>query len=57
MTPLHIAVKKDNIDIVKFLLSNPRIDVNIKAICDKCFLISFKFDIINTIQKLLFQWN
>lgn len=29
---LHIAVEKDNIEIVKLLLKQPNIDVNIKTI-------------------------
>lgn len=32
VTPLYIAVKNQNIDIVKLLISNPNIDVNIKSI-------------------------
>lgn len=31
-TALHIAVEKDSVDIVKLLLSHPKIDVNIKLI-------------------------
>ena len=31
-TALHYAVEKENVEIVKLLLSNPYIDVNIKNI-------------------------
>lgn len=31
-TPLFISVKKGNLEIVKLLLSNPEVDVNIKSI-------------------------
>lgn len=28
MAPLHVACEKENADIVKLLLSNPKIDIN-----------------------------
>ena len=31
-TPLYIAVEKENIDILKLLISRPEIDLNIKSI-------------------------
>ena len=31
-TPLHIAIEKENEKIVELLLSNPKIDLNIKSI-------------------------
>lgn len=32
MTPFHIAIEKNNIEIVKLLLAHPNIDVNAKYI-------------------------
>lgn len=34
---LHIAVEKDNLEIVKLLLKQPNIDVNIKTITKNYF--------------------
>lgn len=31
-TPLHIAIIKKDVDIVKILLNDPNIDVNLKTI-------------------------
>ena len=31
-TALHVAIEKGNIEIIRILLSNPKIDVNIKYI-------------------------
>lgn len=31
-TPLHIAIENNNIDMVKLLLKNPEIDINIVII-------------------------
>ena len=31
-TPLHTAIKNKNIEIVKCLLENPKIDINLKSI-------------------------
>lgn len=41
-TALHIAVEKENIEIVKSLLSNNTIDVNIKSISICYLLITFQ---------------
>ena len=30
MTPLKIAIEEENIEIIKLLLSHPKIDINIK---------------------------
>lgn len=39
-TPLHLAVIKNNIDIIKLLLSNPKVDTHIKdCVINKCFRI------------------
>lgn len=40
-TALHIAAEKGYANIVSALLDNPRIDVNIKTIIIKLFLITF----------------
>ena len=37
-TPLHLAVEKENADIVRLLLSHPKIDVNTKSIKINYFL-------------------
>ena len=55
---LHIAVEKENTEIVKLLLNNPQIDVNIKYIfnylflfnSNSNFLITFKSTSFNSIQ-------
>ena len=31
-TPLHIAIEKENIDIIKLLLSNEKLNVNLKSV-------------------------
>lgn len=40
-TPLHIAIEKNNPEIVQLLLSNPNTNVNIKSIFLCFFYISF----------------
>ena len=44
-TSIHIAVEKENIEILQILLSHPEIDVNAKTIS-----ISKSFHIISTFQ-------
>lgn len=45
ITPLYVSVKKGNLDVVRALLKNPDIDINIPSISThKIFLISFKND-------------
>lgn len=41
-TPLHIASKKNNVEIVQLLLSHPEINVNVKSI--------FNIFLVNTIS-------
>mgnify|MGYP002475902605 CR=1 FL=1 len=41
-TALHIAIENDNIEIVQLLLTNPQIDVNIKASISNCLLLKFQ---------------
>lgn len=40
-TPLCLAVKKENIEIIKILLAHKDIDVNILSILNKYFFIEF----------------
>lgn len=40
MTPLHLAIDKINLEIVKLLMSNPDIDINIKTVCFVLFCFS-----------------
>ena len=49
-TALYLAVEKENIDIVKLLLSNDNIDVNIPFILF-IFYIKFKIISFNIIQN------
>lgn len=44
-TPLHIAIEKMNLPIVQLLLSNPKIDVNIKSIQNIMIFILFQNNI------------
>ena len=67
-TALHLAVKMRYDDIVKLLLNNPKIDINIKnkifIVFKRCFFIQFlvfiknfwktPFDLANCSTKLLF---
>lgn len=36
-TALHLAVERNNLDIVRLLLQNPQINVNIKTILSSIF--------------------
>lgn len=45
MTALHFAVKNKNVEIIKLLLSNDKIDVNIPYILLISFLSHFIFNI------------
>ena len=53
VTPLFLAVLSENIEIIKILLSNQNIDVNIKSI-SKYNLYKIKKTPINIIQKSIF---
>ena len=55
-TPLHLAVKKGYIEIVKLLLTNDKIDVNLPYISFHIF-IEFKIIYFNKIKSYIFQWN
>lgn len=37
MTALHIAVKQENVEIVKLLLSNKNLDINAKKVFNTLF--------------------
>ena len=47
-TALYLAVEKENVEIIKLLLSNNKIDVNIPYILN-LFYIKFKIRIFNNI--------
>lgn len=60
-TALNVAIDKENIEIVKTLLSYPKIDVNIVIILFSfsqysrlTFLIIFKINFLNVITKNVF---
>ena len=55
-TALYLAVEKENIEIIKLLLNNDKIDVNIPYILILNF-IKFKIISFNHIQNHIFQWN
>ena len=54
MTALHLAVKKENIEIVKILLTNDKLDINLLNIFHN-FHIKLKIISFNTIQNHIFQ--
>ena len=56
-TALHIAIEKENIEVIKILLSDPNIDVNVKAIQNKRFLCNFETKNFDVIYNQLFQSN
>lgn len=47
---LAIAIEKGNIEIIKMLLSHPKIDVNIMVIKYNYFLMTFKLRCLNRIN-------
>lgn len=65
MTPLHIAIENDDVEMVKLLLSNEKIDINAKAILHflfvnnilKPFFIIFKINsfLDEILKRLIFQ--
>ena len=55
MTALCLAVEKENIEIVKLLLTNDKLDINIVNILINNNLIKFKIKYFNGIQNLIFQ--
>ena len=64
MTALYLAVEKGNIEIVKLLLNNDKLDINLGYIFHnflynfKSYLsITFKIISLNKIQNHIFQWN
>ena len=50
-----MAVEKKNVEIVKLLLANDKIDVNMGYISSFLFLIEFKIKNFNNIQNHIFQ--
>ena len=54
-TALYTAVKKENIEIVKLLLTNDKIDVNIFNILIYIFQYNSKIHIFNTIKNIMIQ--
>lgn len=52
MTSLHTAVEKENIEIVRLLLSNEKININLQNIFEKKYFLFIKFQ-----KKLFFQFN
>ena len=55
-TALYLAVEKENIEIVKLLLTNDKLDINIINILN-IFFIKFKIISFNEIQNHIFQYN
>lgn len=55
-TVLYKAIQKDDIDTVKLLLENPKIDVNIKAILNHVFIFlsNYKFILFSYRSKSIF---
>ena len=54
-TALYLAVEKENIEIVKLLLTNDKLDMNIINILN-LFFIKLKMIFFNFIQNHIFQW-
>ena len=52
-TVLYLAVEKENIEIVKLLLANDKLAINLGYIFNK-FSMKFKFISFNKIQKISF---
>ena len=55
-TALYSAVEKENIEIIKLLLNNDKLDINLGYILN-IFYIKFKIISFNYIQNQIFQWN
>ena len=53
-TALYLAVEKENIEIIKLLLNNDKLDINIINILN-IFFIKFKIISFNGIQNYIFQ--
>ncbi len=51
---LYLAVKKENTEIIKLLLNNDELDINLGYILN-IFYIKFKIISFNTIQNYIFQ--
>ena len=51
-TALHIAVEKENIEIIKLLLSKENIDINLIKISNIIIQYNFKNKHFNTILKI-----
>lgn len=54
-TALITAIKTKNVDVVKLLLTDPKIDINIKIIPNYLLLIKFLQIIINSIPTNFFH--
>lgn len=50
-TALNLAIEKQNIEIVKLILTKENLDVNIICICYYKYLIKFYFSIFNSISS------
>ena len=54
---LYLAVEKGNIEIVKLLLKNNKIDANFTFILNLFLFIKLNITHFNRISNKLFQWN
>ena len=52
---LYLAVEKENIEIVKLLLNNDKLDINFRYIFIQFILIKFEIISFNGIQNHIFQ--
>lgn len=53
-----MAVEKENLEIIKLLLSNDKVDINIPSIFIKILFMKFKNQIFKIHLKIyMFQWN
>ena len=55
-TALYLAVENENIEIIKLLLTNNRLDINVLNIL-YLFFLKFHNIFFNIIQNHIFQWN
>ena len=55
-TALYLAVEKENVEIVKLLMTNEKIDPNIICILQSNY-IKFNIKSFNLIQYQIIQWN